>query len=197
MAMKTITKKRICAYLIDMFILFVFIGIGAMLTNVTENEKALRLELSEMNEKAVMRETSITSYLFHLSEISQDIDREHVAVGFINLVFVFIYFVFIPYFMEGKTFGKALMKIRVVDESGGEATIHSLVIRNVVLNGLLYLFLSLLFIYIVPGILYLLMISILGIIQLALVIFSIFMVLYRKDGVGLHERLSHTRVVEV
>lgn len=195
--MKTITKKRICAYLIDMFILFVFIGIGAMLTNVTENEKALRLELSEMNEKAVMRETSITSYLFHLSEISQDIDREHVAVGFINLVFVFIYFVFIPYFMEGKTFGKALMKIRVVDESGGEATIHSLVIRNVVLNGLLYLFLSLLFIYIVPGILYLLMISILGIIQLALVIFSVFMVLYRKDGVGLHERLSHTRVVDV
>lgn len=195
--MKTITKKRICAYLIDMFILFVFIGIGAMLTNVTENEKALRLELSEMNEKAVMRETSITSYLFHLSEISQDIDREHVAVGFINLVFVFIYFVFIPYFMEGKTFGKALMKIRVVDESGGEATIHSLVIRNVVLNGLLYLFLSLLFINIVPGILYLLMISILGIIQLALVIFSVFMVLYRKDGVGLHERLSHTRVVEV
>ena len=195
--MKTITKKRICAYLIDMFILFVFIGIGAMLTNVTENEKALRLELSEMNEKAVMRETSITSYLFHLNEISQDIDREHVAVGFINLVFVFIYFVFIPYFMEGKTFGKALMKIRVVDESGGEATIHSLVIRNVVLNGLLYLFLSLLFIYIVPGILYLLMISILGIIQLALVIFSVFMVLYRKDGVGLHERLSHTRVVEV
>lgn len=195
--MKTITKKRICAYLIDIFILFVFIGIGAMLTNVTENEKALRLELSEMNEKAVMRETSITSYLFHLSEISQDIDREHVAVGFINLVFVFIYFVFIPYFMEGKTFGKALMKIRVVDESGGEATIHSLVIRNVVLNGLLYLFLSLLFIYIVPGILYLLMISILGIIQLALVIFSVFMVLYRKDGVGLHERLSHTRVREV
>ncbi len=195
--MKTITKKRICAYLIDIFILFVFIGIGAMLTNVTENEKALRLELSEMNEKAVMRETSITSYLFHLSEISQDIDREHVAVGFINLVFVFIYFVFIPYFMEGKTFGKALMKIRVVDESGEEATIHSLVIRNVVLNGLLYLFLSLLFIYIVPGILYLLMISILGILQLALVIFSVFMVLYRKDGVGLHERLSHTRVVEV
>ncbi len=195
--MKTITKKRICAYLIDIFILFVFIGIGAMLTNVTENEKALRLELSEMNEKAVMRETSITSYLFHLSEISQDIDREHVAVGFINLVFVFIYFVFIPYFMEGKTFGKALMKIRVVDESGEEANIHSLVIRNVVLNGLLYLFLSLLFIYIVPGILYLLMISILGILQLALVIFSVFMVLYRKDGVGLHERLSHTRVVEV
>lgn len=195
--MKTITKKRICAYLIDIFILFVFIGIGAMLTNVTENEKALRLELSEMNEKAVMRETSITSYLFHLSEISQDIDREHVAVGFINLVFVFIYFVFIPYFMEGKTFGKALMKIRVVDESGEEASIHSLVIRNVVLNGLLYLFLSLLFIYIVPGILYLLMISILGILQLALVIFSVFMVLYRKDGVGLHERLSHTRVVEV
>ena len=195
--MKTITKKRICAYLIDIFILFVFIGIGAMLTNVTENEKALRLELSEMNEKAVMRETSITSYLFHLSEISQDIDREHVAVGFINLVFVFIYFVFIPYFMEGKTFGKALMKIRVVDESGGEATIHSLAIRNVVLNGLLYLFLSLLFIYIVPGILYLLMISILGILQLALVIFSVFMVLYRKDGVGLHERLSHTRVREV
>lgn len=195
--MKTITKKRICAYLIDIFILFVFIGIGAMLTNVTENEKALRLELSEMNEKAVMRETSITSYLFHLSEISQDIDREHVAVGFINLVFVFIYFVFIPYFMGGKTFGKALMKIRVVDESGEEANIHSLVIRNVVLNGLLYLFLSLLFIYIVPGILYLLMISILGILQLALVIFSVFMVLYRKDGVGLHERLSHTRVVEV
>ena len=195
--MKTITKKRICAYLIDIFILFVFIGIGAMLTNVTENEKALRLELSEMNEKAVMRETSITSYLFHLSEIAQDIDREHVAVGFINLVFVFIYFVFIPYFMEGKTFGKALMKIRVVDESGEEATIHSLVTRNVVLNGLLYLFLSLLFIYIVPGILYLLMISILGILQLALVIFSVFMVLYRKDGVGLHERLSHTRVREV
>ena len=88
-------KKRIFAYLIDIFILFVFLGVGAMLTNVSDNEKALRLELSEMNEKAVLRETSVTNYLFHLSEISQDIDREHAATGFINLVFVFIYFVFI------------------------------------------------------------------------------------------------------
>ena len=195
--MKMIRTKRVIAYLIDIFILFVFIGIGAMLTTVSENEKALRLELSEMNEKAVQRNISVTSYLFHLSEIEQDIDKEHVAIGFINLVFVFIYFEIIPYFMVGKTFGKTIMKIRVVDESGEEASIHSLVIRNVILNGLLYLFLSILFIYLVPGILYLFMISILGMIQLTLVILSVFMVLYRKDGIGLHEKLSHTKVIEV
>lgn len=195
--MKASTKKRVFAYLIDIFILCVFLGIGAILTPVTNNEKALRLEMSEMNEKAVTHDISVTSYLFHLSEIQQDIDREHVATGFINLVFVFIYFVFIPYFMDGKTFGKYLMKIRVVNEDGSEASIHSLVIRNIILNGLLYLVLSLLFIYLIPGMTYFFMITILGIIQLVLVILSIFMVLYRKDGIGLHEKLSHTKVIEV
>ena len=190
-------KKRIFAYLIDIFILFVFLGVGAMLTNVSDNEKALRLELSEMNEKAVLRETSVTNYLFHLSEISQDIDREHAAPGFINLVFVFIYFVFIPFFLEGKTFGKAIMKIRVVDEEGNDASIHSLFIRNTILNGLLYLIVSLLCIYLIPGSIYLFVISIFGLIQLILVLFCIFMVLYRKDSVGLHEKLSHTRVIEI
>lgn len=73
-----------------------------MLTNVSDNEKALRLELSEMNEKAVLRETSVTNYLFHLSEISQDIDREHAATGFINLVFVFIYFVLFHFLWKEK-----------------------------------------------------------------------------------------------
>ena len=39
--MKIITKKRICAYLIDIFILFVFIGIGYLY--LLELEQCLRM----------------------------------------------------------------------------------------------------------------------------------------------------------
>ena len=194
---KASTKKRIIAYIIDIFILCVFLGMSAMMTKVTENEKVLRLELSEINEKAVSHDIGITNYLFHFSEIQQDLDKENIVTGIINLIFILIYFVFIPYFIEGRTFGKYIMKIRVVNDDEGDVSLQRLFIRNIILNGLLYSILSLFFIYLVPGITYFLMITILGIIQFTLVILSAFMALYRKDGIGLHEKLSHTKVVEV
>lgn len=194
---KASTKKRVIAYSIDIFILCVFLGMSAMMTKVTENEKVLRLELSEINEKAVSHDIGITNYLFHFSEIQQDLDKENIVSGMINLIFILIYFVLIPYFMEGKTFGKYMMKIRVVSMDESEASLKSLFLRNVILNGLLYSILSLLFIYLIPGMTYFFMITILGIIQFTLVILSAFMVLYRKDGIGLHEKISHTKVIEV
>lgn len=92
--------------------------------------------------------------------------------------------------MEGKTFGKAIMKIRVVDEEGNDASIHSLFIRNTILNGLLYLIVSLLCIYLIPGSIYLFVISILGLIQLILVL-SVFLWYYIGKTVWVYMRNYH------
>ena len=72
---------------------------------------------------------------------------------------------------------------------------NSLLIRNIVINGLGSLLTSLVCIFILPGKLYFIVTSIFGIIQILLVIISGFMVLYRKDKRGLQDIFSKTKVV--
>lgn len=56
----------------------------------------------------------------------------------------FLYHLFCELFMNGQSFGKKLLKIRVVNENGGRATVSQILIRFL-MNPMNYLFLSLLY----------------------------------------------------
>lgn len=187
--------KRVLAYIIDMLVFIGIIAIIGIFIKESSNLSALNLELNSINEMALNHDISVGTYLNRFAAIIQDIDLEKVLVNILNCVFIMIYFIFIPYLCDGQTLGKRLVKIKVMRKDKELLMLNDLIIRNLIINGLGFLLISLCMLYITPSMVYLIMTLLLGLLQVALVIITIFMVIYRHDRRGLHDVLASTIVV--
>lgn len=185
-------SKRIVAYILDIVI------IGCMITVLTllfqnANMKALDLEVLELNTHFLAKEINFSAYLNHYSSIMHDMDRQKSVITFLSIVLMFFYYVIIPYKKNGQTLGKKIMKIQVVKKPTIE--MKDYIIRSFIINGLGYLILTFVFLWILPSFSYFLTISILALLQIILVIASLFMVLYNKTNKSLEDILTGTEVV--
>lgn len=187
--------KRLTAYMIDIFLLWIALFIVELIiprSNLYfETDRALTL----ISEQFVVGKISITTFLNGYANLIRIADKEQLFLSLANVIFIMIYFCAMPYFFDGQTFGKKIMGIKIARKDKECLTLKSLLIRNIVINGLGSLLTSLVCIFILPGKLYFAVTSIFGIIQILLVIISGFMVLYRKDKRGLQDIFSGTKVV--
>ena len=186
-------SKRLLAYLIDIIIL----GIVLLIVNIIipKDNKEINVKLDTLNESYLNKEIEFNEYLNDYSEISYNLDKQNIIYTVVNIVFVIIYFIILPYFLNGQTVGKKLLKIKVIKEN--KLTITSLVIRNLIINGLGYMLLSLLLIYILNPYTYFITTTILSLIQLILMIIILIGLIKNNDKLILHDRLSNTKVVNV
>ncbi len=195
--MKAETSKRIVAYIIDLLIILFAI---AIIVNVKEKDQKvmqLRNDLNIVNELQANGELKFSEYFDRWTVINAQIDQECVIYSIFNILLMLVYFVLLPYVWNGQTVGKKIMRIKVVSNNEKKVTIVAYLIRNMVMNGLTQMILTLLFLYLLPSSMYFIFSSILTFIQLILVMISIFMILYKRDKRGLHDILSGTKVVVV
>ncbi len=189
--------RRIIAYIIDMIVFCLIVLLLSFVIKDNANVANLNLEMNSINELALNHEISFSGYITRYADIIHDLDREKVFINILNCVFIMIYFVFIPYFFEGRTLGKKIMGLKIVRNDGELLMLNDLIIRNLIINGLGFLLISLSLLYISSGMIYFLVTFLLGILQVILVIASVFMIIYRKDHRGIHDILSETKVVKV
>ena len=160
----------------------------------TKTVTNLQVDIAVLNENYLNKQIGIGEYINDYSTLMYNLDKERIILILINFIAIFTYFVVVPFFTKGKTFGKYIMGIRI-KSNNKKLSLVSLFIRNAIINGLGYLILSFLAILIIPKNLYFYTITILGIIQFILVIASTFMIIYRKDKRGIQDILSRTIVV--
>jgi len=188
-------SKRLFAYIIDIIVL----GIVLLLVNIiipkNNDIKNLNVELDILNEQYLNQELTFKEYTNNYFEISYNLDKQNTIYTIVNIVFVIAYFVIMPYFLNGQTLGKKLLKIKVAEEN--KLTITSLVIRNLIINGLGYMLITLLLIYTMPANIYFIITSILSIVQLVLMIIILIGLIKNNDNLVIHDKLSHTKVVNV
>ena len=180
-------KKRLLAYVIDLLIIGLCFGPIVMSKEKDENLMKLRSELNIVNELRANKEYKASEHFERYTVITQQIDQE-------CIIFILGYFTILPYFWNGQTIGKRVMKIKVMSEEDEKVTIVNYLIRNLI-NGLGHVILILLFLYLLPNKMYFAVQLILSFIQIILVMTSIYMILYRKDKRGLHDVFSGTKVV--
>ena len=190
-------KKRLFAYLIDLLLIGFCLGLIMSFKEKDEEVMKLRSDLNIVNELYAGKEIKFQDYFDRATMISQQIDQKCVIYTIFNIAFILGYFVILPYFWYGQTLGKRLLKIHVISETDGKVSIGSYLIRNMINNGLAYMILILLVLYLLPSKMYFIFESILSFIQIILVIISISMILYRQDKRGLHDLLSGTKVVPI
>ena len=190
--MKASLKKRITAYLIDIIIMLIILGFISVLYK--PDDITLNNNLNLLTMQYASGDITFTNYITKSSEIYKQIDLNNLIINIINAVYIIGYFVILPYFNNGQTIGKKMMSINVRAISNGKLNIQKLFVRNLIINGLFYLLAVIICSWAVPAQYYFITVTALGIIQIGLILASMFMVVYRKDKKGLHDLIARTWV---
>jgi len=189
-------SKRLFAYIIDIAILSMVLFLTNIIIPKSNEIKNINASLDVLNEQYLNQEISFKEYSNNYSDINYELDRQNIVYTIVNIVFVMVYFIVLPYFLNGQTIGKKLLKIKVVKQEG-KLNITSLIIRNLVINGLAYMLITSLLLYTLPANIYFITTSILSVVQLTLMIVTTIGIIKNNNNLVIHDRLSHTKVVNV
>lgn len=189
------TVKRFGSYLIDLMCVGLILMIINFFTPESSEIDNLNKQLSLLNENYLNGEVSTTTYLNDYASIVYKLDHVNVNKTGINILVIIIYFIIIPTINGGKTLGLYINGYKIKGEEK-DASLFQLFVRNLIANGLLYTLVSFILIYILKAHSYFIVISILGIVQILLVIISCFMIICKEDKKGLQDIISKTIITD-
>ena len=186
-----ITVSRFLAYLIDISIVLIICGILSAI--IPSNIDNLNHSLNVTNENVLNGSITIHEYIDQFIKINYEIDKINIVSTAINIMLIIIYFIIVPILTKGYTIGLYLMKIKI----SGNINFKNLFIRNIFTTGLLHMIINVILIHTLSYKYYFIDMTILSFVQLLLVIISTFMIIYKKDKLGLQDIFSKTHIEKV
>ena len=189
--------RRVEAFLLDVLIFAIALEMLSLVFPTNNNVNKLNKEFNTITDNYLNGDLEYSKFIHEAGNIEYLVDREQIFYNVMNVILVIIFFVFIPFLNNGSTLGKKVMKLKIVDKEGNKPSMNILIIRSLIFNSLGYLLITLAAIFIVKDYNYFILTIILSIIELLLVIISIFMILYRSDKRGVHDFIAGTKVVKI
>lgn len=198
--------QRLCAYVIDILIVSIFLSLityninfdklndlNKQLNNLLE--KGYVTEKQDKTDVTVEEELTMDEYNTKLFDIQYEIEKESILINTISIVIIIGYFIAFQYFNKGQTIGKKLLKIKLTSTNHKKIRLWQVIVRSIIIYGILTGILNIIFINIVNKNTYLGIYNIFTIIQSIFIIVSVLFILYRKDKRGLHDLMSKSSVV--
>ena len=196
--MKKPTFRRLFAYLIDIliisFIVSAFSYIKFLNPKLDEYNKYSEEYTSYVNELSQTNPTGILSDE-KVQDLSYNMSYAGVYTSLISLVVTFLYFSIFQYYTNGKTVGKLAMGIEVISANNKKLRLSQLIIRSALVDSILTSSILLIAILFLSKSSYMGISRVIEIIDLGIVLVCAGMVIYREDGVGLHDKLANTKVI--
>lgn len=185
-----ISTRRLLSYLIDMGILLLIM----ILLKSIWWQNPYEIELANKNEQYLSEMITKEEYKISYTTLLHQIDKQDIGFNITTTVILGIWFIIIPHLNKGQTIGQKIMKVKTV---GDPLTLEQLVGRCVVINGLGYLLFMFIILYFTNDNIYQILINIFAFFQIIVVITHGFMVLYKKDYLGLADVITKTRIEEI
>ena len=193
--MKPASYKRIFAYIIDVIIIaFVGVLIGYVVPVSDAYEKASN-ELTETISDYTDKKIDDEEYLDKVNDISYTLNKESIPLSIISVVLYTIYFVVVPYYNNGQTFGKKLMKLKIVSNKDKKLSMNNYLLRALLVDSILSSIIGVLTILFLSKTNYITTYNIVSNVFTYLYIVIFAMILFSKDGRGLHDYLAGTKVI--
>lgn len=189
--------KRLFAYIIDLIFITSFLMVLFYFLPVSAESKKIQTEMDHIGEKYATLEMSKMDYFMELSSLEKKLDKEEAFKIVIDSVVIVIYYILVPFFMGGSTFGKKIMNLKMVGKENKKINLMALTIRALMVNGLGASILIILGIFVIPANFYLSFQTILIILQLLTLTVSYFMIKYKGNSLGLEDVCSHSKVIKI
>jgi uncharacterized RDD family membrane protein YckC len=193
--MKATFFERVGAYILDAIVISLIFSVICF--GIGDNKKTEELLLEELDNKLLQSEITTNEYLDEYMDIMYDYQKETILTAGISLALTVAYFVVFQYMNKGQTIGKKLLKIQVVDkETKKPISILKGLLRTFLIASILSGTVSLITLYILnQNTYYMIYGTFLGI-ETLFVLITIILVLYKKDGRGLHDLMANTIVIK-
>lgn len=186
--------ERAIAFVIDMFIVGMIVSICTMGFS-TRRLDNLNDKLNVTMNNYVNGKIESLEYIEEYSEIIYDINKAQFNYNVVYLVILVGYFIFFQYMNDGRSIGKQLMKLRIVGKDNNSVSFIQIVIRTFLIDEIFSVLVNVILVSFCGKVIFLFGYSIVSIIENLLIFISIFMLLYRKDKLALHDLISHSMVV--
>ena len=193
---KAMFSQRVLAFLIDLVLLSMITSLITMFIPMNDTATKLYEEQNRVLEGYVEGTVSMEEYVNQMIDISYDISRQTVIISIVAIVISLLYYVVYPCYNNGQTFGKKLMKIKLVKTNDKELTMNDLLIRSMINNSILVNIINVALVLFLGKNLYLSTSSFVSIIQYLVLTISLIMIAFTKNAQGLHDKAVHTEVVQ-
>lgn len=190
--MKADFFKRIFAYLIDYFIIMiVLMGITASVNVGSDLTKEINDVMNDYKEGNI----TVEEYTEKVMPLNYELTKRKLPVNVATSVVFIGYYIIFAYFNKGQTLGKKLLKIKVVNDKGERPSIWNMVVRGLLIYGIVTTLYSTISINFLDMEKFNYSVSVISAIESMIIIVSILMMLYKKDGRGLHDIIAKTNVI--
>lgn len=193
--MKASFFKRMGAFVIDYFIVLVIASLITMGFNTNKNNdlnnQRNQLISDYQNEKITIDEYKNENY-----KLIYKLQKENITVNIVTITLYIGYFVVFATLNKGQTLGKKLLKIRVVNKNNDKPSIWNMLVRSLFIYNIISILFSTVAVNLLNINTFTYIYTTLGYIEYFVIIISFFMVIYKKDGRGLHDMIAGTNVIE-
>ncbi len=185
--------ERIGAYFIDLIV----VGILASIITyaLPQNNNDLQGELNSLLEKINNNEISSEEYLTEYQNILYQNQKNNINENTLGLVITVAYFIVFGYLNKGRTIGKLVLKIKIVDsENKLEPSFGRILLRSIIPYGILSTTINLILINLISKHSYLNIYYLIGAAEIIFIVVTIILISSKKPG--LHDMLAHTEVIK-
>lgn len=194
--MKAYFLPRFIAYIIDIILVFMVSTLIMTVIPKNSNIEQLQKETKEIKEKFTNKEITQKQYIERAKTLTYDYQYANVPYSIVDIVILILYFVIFQFYNKGQTFGKKLMKVRMVSSDESALTMNQLIVRALVLQSILINIALIGAVLFMKKYYYYTDLS-LTLLQSAIILVSVGMVLFRNDGRGIHDMIAKTKVIMI
>lgn len=186
---------RLIAYILDMIIVSFVLSFILMIVPQSDNYNAYLKEYEQLQTDYMEEKIDAEEYMNRSIEVVHDLDYSNVMSMIIELVIIILYFVVFQCYNKGQTLGKKLMHIRVISNDDRKLNFNNYIYRSIIIHSLLINMLIIaMVLFMNKQIYYYTSFGLQGL-QMTLIVVSLFMVLFRKDGRGIQDLVGNTKVI--
>ena len=187
---------RLVAYIIDVTLVSIVCSGILFLFPKNENYSKYLKEYQEVQTNFIDNKIEADEYIHKVSDITYDIDYSNVLSMIVEVVLLILYFIVFQFYNKGQTFGKKLMKLRVVNNNGNELTLNQVTCRALIIDSILInLFMIAALLFSGRNYYYYASLS-LQLLSGIIIFVTLMMIFFRKDGRGLHDVVTGTKVIQ-
>lgn len=184
--------ERIGAYFIDILIISILVSIVTY--TIPHQDSSLNEELETLAEKATNGELTRDEYMKEYQNLLYKSQLEMTEDNTFSLLITVAYLVIFQYLNKGKTIGKKLIGIKIIDKKGNNPDIIKKIIRSLFPFGIMSTSINLIMLKIATKSQFLSTYYILGTIETLFIMVSLFLIYNKK--IALHDLIARTNVVK-